>query len=96
MIRHVGIIRFNEGTSEEEIEAFAAAFMALEIEGMVFRSAEPGLGLRGGKDADFVVLAEFEDEAAFRRYDTDPDHEALRAGLAGRIVAGGETCQYSI
>ena len=96
MIRHVGIIRFREGTSQEDIEAFAAAFMALEIEGMVSRSAEPGLGLRGSKDADFIVVAEFEDEAAFRRYDTDPDHETLRAGLAARIVTGGETCQYSI
>ncbi len=96
MIRHAGIIRFNEGTSEEDIEAFAAAFMALEIEGMVSRSAKPGLGLRGDKDADFIVVADFEDEAAFRRYDTDPDHEVLRAGLAARIVAGGQTCQYSV
>jgi hypothetical protein len=96
MIRHVGIIRFNQGTSQEDIEAFAAAFMALEIEGMVARSAEPGIGLRGDKDADFVVLADFEDEAAFRRYDTDPDHEELRAGLAARVVAGGETCQYAL
>jgi hypothetical protein len=96
VIRHVGIIRFNEGTSQEDIDAFAEAFMALEIEGLVSRSAERGLGLRGGKDADFIVVADFEDEAAFRRYDTDPDHEVLRAGLAGRIVAGGQTCQYSI
>lgn len=96
MIRHVGIIRFNEGTSQEEIDAFAAAFLALEIEGMVSSSAEPGMGLRGSKDADFIVVAEFEDEAAFRRYDTDPAHEELRAGLAGRIVAGGQTCQYSL
>ena len=96
MIRHAGIIRFNEGTSEEEIDAFAAAFLALDIEGMVSSSAQRGLGLRGDKDADLMVVADFEDEAAFRRYDTDPDHEALRAGLAGRIVAGGQTCQYAI
>lgn len=95
LIRHIGIVDFNPGTSEEEIDAFIAAFMALDVEGWVSRSASRGLGLRD-RDADLIVVAEFEDEAAFRRYDSDPEHEEFRAGLAGRIVAGGITAQYMV
>jgi hypothetical protein len=94
MIRYVSVIRFKDGTSDEDAEAFAAAFMALEIEGMITRSAIRCLDLRK-KDADFIIAADFEDMAAFDRYDTDTDHESLRAGLASRIIADGVTCLYN-
>ena len=95
MIRYISLLNFKEGTPDEDVEAFEAAFMALDIDGMVSRSAARGLPERE-RDADFIITADFEDEAAFGRYDTDPDHEALRAGLASRILAGGTTARYTV
>jgi hypothetical protein len=95
MIRLVGAMRFREGTTEADIEAFTEAFRALRVEGMVSRSVNRGLALRA-KDSHLMVTADFEDEAAFRRYDTDDAHNELRAGVAGRIIESGHTCLYSI
>jgi heme-degrading monooxygenase HmoA len=95
VIRLVGLLGFREGTTEAEIEAFQDAVMALEVEGMVSLSANRTLKLRA-RDADFVVVAEFEDEEAFRRFDTDEAHGELRAGIGARIIENGFACLQTV
>jgi hypothetical protein len=93
MIRHVATITFRPGTTDGDIDAFTEAFLALRVEGMLALSGGRRPDLREG-DADYAIVVDFEDAAAFWRYDRDPAHERLRAGLAARIIDRGQASQY--
>jgi hypothetical protein len=95
LIRSVATIRFRPGTTDAQIDAFAAAVLALEIEGITSRTLGRDLGLRE-QAVDFAIVLDFEDEAAYRRYDSDPDHVRLRTGLSAEIVASGSICQFKM
>jgi hypothetical protein len=95
LIRSVATIRIRPGTTDAQIDAFAAAVRALETEGMTARTLGRDLGLRE-QAVDFAIVLDFADEAAYRRYDTDPDHVRLRAGLAAEVVESASICQFAI
>jgi hypothetical protein len=95
IVRHVAIARFRPDVSAGDISAFREALLALDIGGMVGRSVGPGLSIRE-HDADFGMVFDFEDIAAFRRFDSDPAHEELRASLVSRMVSQGDSCQFKV
>jgi hypothetical protein len=95
VIRSVSTIRFRPGTTNEQIDAFACAVLALEIEGMLSCTLGRDVGLRESA-ADYAIVLDFTDEQAYRRYDTDAEHAALRCGLAAEIVESGSLCQFRV
>ncbi len=80
MIRHTVVFRFAEGTPAERVQAIREALMGLpgrvpEVRGF---SCGGDLGLREG-NADFAIVAEFDDEDGWRAYQDDPEHQRTSA-----------------
>jgi hypothetical protein len=93
VIRSVVTIRFKPATGDEQIERFTQALLALEIAGMTARSCGRDVGLRP-EAADYAIVLDFEDAAAYHRYHADADHERLRSGLSAEIVESAMLCQF--
>lgn len=76
MIRHVVLWRFRPGLSAERKESFHVAVSALpaQIPAIDRMVCGPALGLQPG-DIDYVLVLDFEDPGAFRKY---KDHDAHR------------------
>jgi heme-degrading monooxygenase HmoA len=96
VIRHIATVRFRPGTTEADVEAFSAALMALDVKGRIGVCVGPALRIREKDHVNYAMIIDFEDEAAFARWDTAPAHDELRAGLAARIIESGEGCQVRV
>lgn len=88
MIRHVVCFRWIEGTGPEQVAAVAAGLATLPEEIPEIRRYQFGsdLGLRDG-NADFAVVADFDDEAGWRAYRDHPAHQRVSDERIGPIVA---------
>lgn len=77
MIRHVGLFRWVEGTTPEQVRAVVDALEALPAQIPTIRSYAVGPDLGLGEDRwDFAVIASFEDARGYHGY---VDHVAHRA-----------------
>ena len=95
MIRNVALMRLKEGVSAEQVDALTGALLAMKIKGMLELSAGRDLGLREG-NFDYAVVADFEDEAGYRAYDLDAEHNRIRRELVAPIVERVERVQYVV
>jgi hypothetical protein len=95
MIKHCVTFRFVEGTSDEAISAFAEGLAGLPAQIDVLKSYSFGrdLGLRDD-NADFAVVAEFEDPDGVDIYATHPAHVAVIENLGKAIVAARTAVQF--
>jgi hypothetical protein len=55
----------------------------------------PDLGLRAG-NLGMGLVADFVDEAAFRAYDADPEHDRIRREMIAPVVSRLERCQFQL
>ncbi|MFP4513904.1 MAG: Dabb family protein [Acidimicrobiales bacterium] len=96
MIRHCVIFRFVDDASDEAIAAFEAGLSALPaaIDDIKAYSYGRDLGLRD-TNADFAVVADFDDEAGYLAYADHPAHRAVIRDLADPIVAERDAVQFS-
>ena len=87
MIRHTVVFRFAEGTPAERVQAIREALMGLPGRVPEVRSFSCGgdLGLREG-NADFAIVAEFDDEDGWRAYQDDPEHQRIIRELISPVV----------
>ena len=81
MIRNVVAVRLKPDHDPERVAALRASFAALDTPGTLSYTIGPDLALRDGTWS-FAIVADFTDEAAYRLYDEDPEHNRLRAELA--------------
>lgn len=81
MIRNVVLAKLVDGYDAGEVAQIQQGLGALGCPGTVNYTIGTDAGLRDG-NWDFVIVADFVDEAAYRSYDADADHNALRARLA--------------
>lgn len=97
MIRHVVLLTFREGTTEEEISAIEAALSGLpgRIPSLLSYSFGRDLGIDEG-NASFVVVAEVEDEAGYSAYRDDPEHRRIIVELVRPAVASRTAVQTRI
>ncbi len=95
MIRSVVVVRFKERTPEDRIEAIGTAMRALRFPGMRDWRIVRDLGLRDG-NAPYAIVSEFDDEEAYRRYDSDPEHDRVRRELLAPIVEHVERIQFRV
>jgi len=95
MIRNVVLFSVKVGTQPEQVEAIARAMNAITFEGCSRWEMGRDLNLRAG-NMPYAFIAEFEDEAAYRAYDSNAEHNRIRRELLAPIVERIERFQYLV
>jgi quinol monooxygenase YgiN len=95
MIRNVVLFSVKVGTQPEQVEAIARAMKAITFEGCSRWEMGRDLNLRAG-NMPYAFIAEFEDEAAYRAYDSNAEHNRIRRELLAPIVERIERFQYLV
>jgi quinol monooxygenase YgiN len=93
VIRHCVLFQFTPGTTEEQIDAYERDLVEYVA------SLRGVISYRFGRDAglnpntyDFSIVAEFDDEAAFRRYFDGDRHVEIQRATAS-MIAGKASSQ---
>lgn len=94
MIRSVVLAKLTSGHDADEVTAIQDGLRNLQTPGTVRYTIGSDAGLRDG-NWDFAIVADFEDVAAYRRYDDDAAHAALRGRLA-QVVDQIARAQFEI
>ena len=84
MIRNVVLAKLKDGHDAAEVARIQQGLRELNCPGTVAYSVGSDAGLREG-NWDFVIVADFTDVDAYRGYDADAEHNALRARLAPMV-----------
>ena len=94
MLTHVVFFKWRPETTEDQIRAFEDGLAALPPQIPEIKS------YRFGRDArleagewDFVLIGEFENEAAWERYDSHPAHERFKAECARPMIGARAAVQ---
>ncbi len=97
MIRHVVHFTWSEGADADRRAAAVAALRGLpeRVPGSVAFTVAPDAGLVEG-NAHTVLVADFPDAEAFRRYATDPVHQAVLAEHVRPFLAARSAVQYEV
>ncbi len=97
MIKHIVLLNWKQGVSKDQIDRVTAALSALKGELSALVSYEFGedLGIYSG-NADYALVAEFEDEAALKAYVGHPLHQALMSEVTGPIMDSFQSAQFQL
>lgn len=96
MIRTVVVGRLRPGVSPDEAEKALQALRDLRVDGVEFTLvAGLDLGLRAGA-ASYALTCDFVDEAAYRTYDIDPEHNRIRAEMFAPMSEVVERVQFRL
>ena len=95
MLRHVVLLTFIDGTTEEQVAEVTAALAALppQIDTIQHYTHGPDLHLAEGR-YDYTIVADFADAEGWRVYDTHPMHEKARADVIVPLVAQRASVQF--
>jgi hypothetical protein len=80
VIRNVVLVKLKAGAEAAEVAKIQDGFRSLDCPGTVSYSLGDDLGLRDGTWS-FAIVADFTDEASYRAYDQDAEHNRYRALL---------------
>lgn len=94
MIRNVVMIKLRPDTDPEWLAQWRQNMLALDCPGTLSYSIGPDLGFRDG-NWSYAIVADFTDEAAYRHYDADEEHNRLRAEIAPHIESIAR-CQFEV
>jgi hypothetical protein len=95
MIRNIVLFSVKVGTRMEKIDAVVRAMTAIGFAGASRWELVRDLRLREG-NLPYAFVSEFEDEAAYRAYDLDAEHNRIRRELLAPIVDRIERFQYEV
>ena len=97
MIRHVVVFTWSEDADEARRTSILAALRGLEqqVGGMTSLTVADDAGLSEG-NAQTVLVADFPDVEAYRRYAGDPVHRAVLAEHVRPFLAGRSAVQYQL
>lgn len=96
MIRNVVVGVLRDEATREQAAAALGALSALTVEGVEFEVRTGlDLGLREG-NASYAITADFADEADYRRYDLDEEHNRIRRELFAPISASIQRIQFEL
>lgn len=86
MIRNVVLGRLHPGVELAAVEPALSAIVALEPAGLL--DVRVGTDLRLREESwDFAITSDFEDEASYRAYDSDEEHNRVRQELFSPVCA---------
>ena len=80
MVRNVVLVELKSTADHRAVAAVQDGLRHLDCQGTVSYTLGDDLGLRDG-NWSFAIVADFEDETAYRRYDGDAEHNRLRSLL---------------
>lgn len=94
MIVHVVMFTWKAGVSSQQIDELTAAVHAIrgKVPGLISIQGGPDLGLRPG-NPDYLLVATFDDEAAWHSYQAHPLHKSLVAEKIAPIQAHRQSMQ---
>ena len=97
MLRHVVLFTWSEAAGAERRAAAEDALRRLreDVGGMTSLVVASDAGLAEG-NADTVLIADFPDADAFRRYAQDPVHQAVLDEHVRPWLAGRSAVQYTV
>ena len=95
MIRYVALIKLKQGADPAKVEEWLGATRALKIQGLRGLEFHRDLGLRDD-NKDLALVADFDDEDGYRRYDTDAEHARIRRELAIHLIETIDRCQFRV
>lgn len=81
MIRNVVMVKLRPDHDPAEVESLHHGFRSLNCPGTLAYTLGSDAGLRPD-NWSFAIVADFVDEASYRAYDEDPEHNRLRSLLA--------------
>lgn len=81
MVRNVVLVELKPDADLAAVASIQDGLRALDCPGTVSYTLGDDLGLRDG-NWSFAIVADFENEAAYRGYDEDAEHNRLRGLLA--------------
>jgi hypothetical protein len=84
MIRNVVMGKLRAGADTAVLDEALAAMRALRVDGMTRLDCGADARLRDGT-WDYAITADFVDDAAYRRYDGDEEHNRIRRELFGPV-----------
>jgi hypothetical protein len=84
MIRNVVMVKLKSDHDAAAVATVQDSFRALDPPGCVAYTLGDDLGLKDG-GWSFAIVADFQDEASYRRYDADAEHNRLRAELTPHV-----------
>lgn len=97
MIRHVVVLSWVEDVTDEQVQAVIDDLRQLPALIPEIRSYQVGPDLRlSMHNADLAIVADFDDDAAFRAYDRHPAHEQVRLARIRPILAGRSAVQFRL
>jgi hypothetical protein len=96
-LRHIVCLTWKPGTQDATVAAVCEALGALpavipQIHAYRFGS---DLGLADG-NADFAIVGDFADVAAWHRYQEHPEHQRVLAELIGPNLAARTAAQFAL
>jgi hypothetical protein len=88
VIRHVVLFQFTEGTTEEQIDDYERSLVeyVATLDGVESYRIGRDAGINPGT-FDFSIVAEFTDEATFRKYFDGDRHLEIQRDTAAMIAA---------
>ncbi len=97
MIKHIVLLSWKEGTSEEAVAAVTAGFARLrdELDEIKHYEFGPDAGIYRG-NADYALIGEFDNEEDLKAYVMHPRHQALLAEVTGPILASFQSVQFEV
>ena len=85
MLRNVVMMKFKSGYDQELLGTLIQRLKSLNCPGTIGYSIGLDAGLREG-NWDLAIVADFEDIDSYRGYDSDDEHNRIRAELAGLLA----------
>jgi Stress responsive A/B Barrel Domain len=97
VIRHVALLTFVDGATEEQVRAIEEALSTLPARLPQLRAYAIGrdLGINAG-NASFAVVAEFANIDDYVAYRDDPEHRRIIAELIPPVLAARTGAQYDV
>mgnify|MGYP001954319768 CR=1 FL=1 len=97
MIQHVVLLRWNKLADADAIAAVSAAFAALPAQIPQIKSYHfgPDKGIYPN-NADYALIATFDNAASLRAYVSHPAHLALLRDVSGPIVESFSSAQFTL
>lgn len=94
MLKHIVLLNWKENTSQHKIDEVTEGFLKLKesISDIVSYQFGPDAGVYRG-NAEYALIAEFEDEVKFKAYVKHPDHVRFMSEVSGPIIETFQSIQ---
>jgi heme-degrading monooxygenase HmoA len=95
MIQTILLFTLRPDVTDEQVEALRAALAAIPSEGRHNMRLGRDIGLVD-RAMDLAIVTDYDDEDAYRRWFSHPEHARVRADVLAPLIVRRERCQIRI